>query len=121
DGAGEGRLERLTLRDDASGATTTGPADALFVLIGARPHTEWLPPEIARDDYGFVLTGIDFDQGVDSARWPLVRPPFMLETTVPGVFAVGDVRSRSVKRVASAVGEGSVVIQQVHRYLSNEP
>jgi thioredoxin reductase (NADPH) len=96
DGSGEGRLERLTLRD---GGERSEPADALFVLIGAHPHTDWLPDEIERDDYGFVITGDDF------------------ETTVPGVFAIGDVRSDSVKRVASAVGEGSVVIHQVHRHL----
>jgi thioredoxin reductase (NADPH) len=99
DGSGNGRLERLTLRDDAVGAETTEPADALFVLIGAHPNTDWLPPDIGRDEHGFVVTGSDF------------------ETTVPGVFAIGDVRSQSVKRVASAVGEGSVVIQQVHGYL----
>lgn len=100
DGEGEGRLERLTLRDAASGSSSTVPAGALFVLIGARPGTEWLPEEVARDDWGYVLAGPDF------------------ETSLPGVFAVGDVRSGSVKRVASAVGEGSVVIQQVHRHIA---
>ena len=98
EGAGDGQLELLTLRD-GNGATTTEPADALFVLIGAHPRTDWLPPGIERDPHGFVVTGADF------------------ETTVPGVFAIGDVRSQSVKRVASAVGEGSVVVQQVHRFL----
>jgi thioredoxin reductase (NADPH) len=112
DGSGERYLEHLTLRDDSTGTTSTVPADALFVLIGAEPHTDWLPPEIVRDERGFVLTGTDLP-----ADWPLERPPFMFETSVPGVFAVGDVRSRSVKRVASAVGEGSVVIQQVHQHL----
>jgi thioredoxin reductase (NADPH) len=102
DGAGDTRLERLVLRD-ASGSTETVPADALFILIGAEPNTGWLPPEIARDDRGFVVT----DSG-----------GLMFETSVPGVFAIGDVRSGSVKRVASAVGEGSVVIQQVHRHLA---
>ncbi|MGH9015652.1 MAG: FAD-dependent oxidoreductase [Acidimicrobiia bacterium] len=115
DGGGEDRLEHLTLRESRTGTMSTVPADALFVLIGAEPHADWLPPEIRRDDPGFVLTGPDV-----AAGWPLERPPFMFETSVPGVFAVGDVRSRSVKRVASAVGEGSVVIQQVHQHLHAE-
>ena len=102
DGGGGTRLEWLVLRD-ASGETETVPADALFILIGAEPNTGWLPPEIARDDRGFVLTGAG---------------GHMFETSVKGVFAVGDVRGGSVKRVASAVGEGSVVIEQVHRHLS---
>ena len=101
DATGEGRLESLTLRDD-KGAKETVPADAVFVLIGGQPRVEWLPEEIARDDRGFVVTG---------------SGEHMFETTVPGVFAIGDVRSGSVKRVASAVGEGSVVIQLVHRHL----
>ncbi|MBA3374645.1 MAG: FAD-dependent oxidoreductase [Actinobacteria bacterium] len=100
DGSGGTRLERLVLRD-ASGTTETVSADALFILIGAEPNTGWLPPEVARDDHGFVVTG-----------------GHMFETSVQGVFAIGDVRSGSVKRVASAVGEGSVVIQQVHRRLA---
>ncbi len=104
-GAGEERLRELTLRDGVSQTTNTVPADALFVLIGAEPHTDWLPPEIARDEYGFVVTGTGS----------------MFETTMPGVFAVGDVRSRSVKRVASAVGEGSVVIHEVHERLAAPP
>jgi len=111
DGAGAGQLESLTLTDSATGATETVPADAVFVLIGARPHTDWLPAEIERDRYGFVVTG------TASSSWTLDRPPFMFESSMPGVFAVGDVRSGSVKRVASAAGEGSVAIQQVHQYL----
>lgn len=99
DAAGGGRLESLTLRG-ADGVETV-PADALFILIGAEPRTEWLPVEIDRDERGFVLTGSDYG------------------TSVPGIFAIGDVRSGSVKRVASAVGEGSVVIQHVHRYLES--
>ncbi len=102
-GAGDDRLEALTLLDTDAGESTTVPADAMFVLIGAEPHTDWLPPAIARDEYGYVVTGAGS----------------MFETSVPGVFAVGDVRSRSVKRVASAVGEGSVVIHQVHEYLAS--
>ena len=111
DGSGGAHLETLTLLDSGSGETETLPADAVFVLIGARPHTQWLPDEVARDRYGFVVTG------VRDATWSLERPPFMFETSMPGVFAVGDVRSSSVKRVASAAGEGSVAIQQVHQYL----
>jgi thioredoxin reductase (NADPH) len=99
---GEGRLQRLVLRHGGTGNRETVPADAVFVLIGAKPHTGWLPEDIERDDHGFVVTGAG---------------EHMFETTAPGVFAIGDVRAGSVKRVASAVGEGSVVIQQVHRYL----
>lgn len=114
DGGGDGRLERLTLRDRFSGEEAVVPADAVFVLIGATPHTDWLPGSVARDGWGFLLTGPD----AAAEAWPLERPPLAFETTLPGVFAVGDVRRGSVKRVASAVGEGSVVIQQVHEYLS---
>jgi thioredoxin reductase (NADPH) len=119
DGAGGSRLEQLTLR--TTGATTTAPADALFLLIGARPHTEWLPPEIARDEQGYLVTGTDLSREGAAPGWLLERPPLMFETSVPGVFAVGDVRSRSVKRVASAVGEGSVVIQQLHQHVEGTP
>ncbi|HEX2063017.1 MAG TPA: FAD-dependent oxidoreductase [Acidimicrobiales bacterium] len=119
DGGGDGHLGWLTLRDD-QGDTTT-PADGLFVLIGAKPNTEWLPPGIARDQYGFVVTGTDLTPTGSAPEWAPERPPFMFETSLPGVFAVGDVRSRSVKRVASAVGEGSVVIQQIHEYLGAVP
>ncbi len=115
DGDGDGRLERLTLRDRESGDTETVDAAALFVLIGARAHTTWLPDSIERDRWGYVLTGSDL-----TGEWPLERPPLMHETSEPGVFAVGDVRHGSVKRVAAAVGQGSVVIQQVHEYLAAE-
>jgi thioredoxin reductase (NADPH) len=101
DAEGDDRLERVTLKR-ASGATETVEANAVFALIGAEPGVDWLPPEVARDGRGFVLTG---------------GGEHMFETSLPGVFAIGDVRSGSVKRVASAVGEGSVVIHQVHRYL----
>jgi thioredoxin reductase (NADPH) len=86
-------------------------ADALFTLIGARPHTDWLPDEIATDRRGFVYTG---EQIPDDCGWPLERKPFSLETSMPGVLAAGDVRHASVKRVASAVGEGSIAVQLVH-------
>ena len=108
-GAGDGWLEQLVLRDRADGREETVGADGLFLMIGAHPHTDWLPPEIDRDDQGFLLTG------PDAPAWPLDRSPFPLETSMPGVFAAGDVRHGSVKRVASAVGEGSIAIQLLHR------
>jgi thioredoxin reductase (NADPH) len=114
--SGSDRLEGVILRGRTLGEAEERAARALFVLIGAQPHTEWLPPGIERDDRGFVYTGADVltgDWWTDASR-----PPFPLETSVPGVFAVGDVRHGSVKRVASAVGEGSVVIDQCHRYLA---
>jgi thioredoxin reductase (NADPH) len=114
DGAGEGRLESLTLRERESGRSRVVEADALFVMIGARPGTEWLPPGIERDRWGYVLTGHD---ALLSGAAPGGQEPLMLETSLPGIFAVGDVRHGSVKRVAPAVGEGSVVIQQVHQHL----
>ncbi len=118
DGGGEGRLERLVLKDSLSGLTETVPAAALFVLIGARPHTDWLPQEIERDEWGFILTGQDLlHDGRSPQGWHLEHPPLLLETSMPGVFAIGDVRHRSIKRVASAVGEGSVAIKLVHEYL----
>jgi thioredoxin reductase (NADPH) len=110
-GGGDGRLQYLVLRKSASGERETVTADGLFVLIGARPRTNWLPEEMARDGRGFLLTGADLP---DDHRRPLERRPLLLETSMPGVFAVGDVRHGSVKRVASAVGEGSIAIQLVH-------
>ena len=121
DGEGESRLERLTLKDRESGETETVPAGAAFVLIGAEPRTDWLPEEIERDRWGFVLTGNDLlRNGETPDRWPLDRPPMLLETSLPGVFAVGDVRHASIKRVASAVGEGSISIRMVHEYLAGQ-
>ncbi|HEX8745268.1 MAG TPA: FAD-dependent oxidoreductase [Thermoleophilaceae bacterium] len=111
--SGDGHLERLTLRD-GSGEREVAAA-ALFVLIGARPHTDWLPAGIERDPRGYVQTG-PLVHPYD--RWPLPRPPQPFETSVPGVFAIGDVRAQSVKRVASAVGEGSVVIGQAQHHLA---
>jgi thioredoxin reductase (NADPH) len=119
DGLGSWRLEGLVLKR-GDGATEEVPAAALFVMIGAEPHTDWLTG-VARDDRGYILTGHDL-LGPDGlpAGWPHQRPPLLLETSVPGVFAAGDVRHRSVKRVASAVGEGAVAVQLVHQYLSRE-
>ncbi len=114
DGGGSGRLERLVLRDRATGTTETVAADGLFLMIGARPRTDWLPPDVVRDDRGFVVTGPELLG--EGTRWPLERRPLPLETSVPGVFAAGDARAGSVKRVASAVGEGSVAIQLLHQY-----
>jgi thioredoxin reductase (NADPH) len=111
--SGDGELESLAVRDRVSGQTETMPAAALFIQIGAEPYTAWLPPHIRRDAWGYLLTGRDLPTG----SWPLERPPLMLETSLPGVFAAGDAREGSTKRVASAVGEGSVVIEQVHQLL----
>jgi thioredoxin reductase (NADPH) len=113
--SGDGALEAITLRDSGSGRTETVPAAALFVLIGAEPHTSWLPAAIHRNEWGYLPTGADLPDG----SWPLKRPPLTFETSLPGVFAVGDVRDGSTKRVASAVGEGSVVIEQVHQLLDS--
>jgi thioredoxin reductase (NADPH) len=119
DGGGQGRLEHLVLEDRVSGLTETFPAAALFVLIGATPHTGWLPEEVMRDERGYIITGNDLlRDGSPPEGWPLERAPMLLETSVPGVFAAGDVRCGSVKRVASAVGEGSIAIQMVHNYLN---
>jgi thioredoxin reductase (NADPH) len=114
DGAGTGHLESLVLADTASGTRRSVPADALFVLIGAQPRTQWLAGSVARDRRGFILTGPGLPAGT---RWPPGRPPLPLETSLPGVFAAGDVRQGSVNRVASAVGEGAGTIPLVHRYL----
>ncbi|CAA9272070.1 MAG: Thioredoxin reductase [uncultured Corynebacteriales bacterium] len=118
DGAGEEHLESLTLRNNATGATETVPASWLFVFIGAVPRTDWLDGCLARDRRGFVLAGPDLvANGARPAGWSLERDPYHLETSVPGVFVAGDVRAESVKRVASAVGEGAMAVSLVHRYL----
>ncbi len=116
-GGGEGRLEHLVLRDGATGEEHVVAADALFVLIGARPHSDWLSGEIARDAHGFLLTG---DELPESRHRPLDRRPLSLETSMPGVLAAGDVRHASIKRVASAVGEGAIAVQLVHSLLTEE-
>jgi thioredoxin reductase (NADPH) len=109
----EGHLTALEIATKGAEGTTRLRADACFVFIGASPRTEWLDGVLARDEKGFIRSGID----VASEQWPLDRDPYLLETSVPGVFVAGDVRSRSMKRVASAVGEGSMVVSFVHQYL----
>jgi thioredoxin reductase (NADPH) len=117
-GGGTGWLESLAIQDRVCGVTETVPAAALFVLIGAEPHTRWLPDDVKRDRWGYVITGTDLMAGGHPPEsWPLQRPPMFLESSLPGVFAVGDVRCGSVKRVASAVGDGSVAIRLIHDYL----
>jgi len=116
--SGDGHLERLTLTDTGSGAVEEVPASWLFIFIGASPRTDWLGPAVVRDDKGFVLTGPDIIGSGRGKYWQLSRAPFALETSVPGVFAAGDVRLDSMKRVASAVGEGAMSIYLVHRYLA---
>jgi thioredoxin reductase (NADPH) len=115
-GGGSGHLEHLLLRNRDSCETEPVPAAGLFILIGAQPFTGWLPEAIRRDPWGFILTGSDTGQD-----WPLQRAPFLLETTTPGVFAAGDVRHGSMKRVASAVGDGSTAIRLIHDYLALAP
>ena len=117
-GAGEGRLEWIMLRDRVTGVESTVRCDALFVTIGAAPHTDWLPPEVLRDQWGYVLVGADILTEGGRRAWPHERNPGALESSLPGFFAVGDVRRGSVKRVASAVGEGSVVVSSVHAHLA---
>lgn len=118
DGRGEQRLEGILLENTERGAREEVDAVALFILIGAAPHTAWLGDAVARDRRGFVLTGGDLSTGLDGEpRWPLARPPRPFETSLPGVFAVGDVRHGSIKRVASAVGEGSIAVSFIHEYL----
>ena len=115
---GEEKLETISI-SCRSGTVETVPAGSVFIFIGAAPRTEWLDGFLERDDHGFILTGPDLPRHDKRPRgWPLERDPFLLETSVPGVFAVGDVRHGSIKRVASSVGEGSIAIQFVHRYLA---
>ncbi|MCW3023659.1 MAG: response regulator [Conexibacter sp.] len=110
----DGRLRTVTVRD-AGGAESVEEVDACFVFIGASPRTDWLDGVVARDERGFILAGAD----VREAGWPLKRDPLVLETSVPGVFVAGDVRARSIKRVASAVGEGSMAVSLIHQYLAD--
>jgi thioredoxin reductase (NADPH) len=115
---GDTQLERVTWQDKKTGETSTHDIRHLFIMAGASPRTDWLKGCVMLDNKGFVLTGRDLDPLVAEFKWPLPRAPQMLETSLPGVFAVGDVRSGNVKRVASAVGEGSISIYLVHRALA---
>jgi thioredoxin reductase (NADPH) len=117
-GRGDGHLEALTIADRQAGTTEEVATSWLFVFIGASPRTEWLGADVVRDARGFVVTGQDLASPAFAGRWPLARDPLALETSVPGVFAAGDVRLDSMKRVASAVGEGAMSIYLVHRYLA---
>lgn len=114
DGGGAGRLEWLTLENVLTGERLERAAQGLFLLLGAEPRCEWLPAEVARDDSGFVLTGRD----VPRERWSDGLPPANLETTVPGIFAAGDIRAGSMKRVAAASGEGASAVPLVHAHLA---
>ncbi|HEY2289918.1 MAG TPA: FAD-dependent oxidoreductase, partial [Thermoanaerobaculia bacterium] len=115
---GENHLERVSWRDQNAGTTETHNIRHVFVMTGAAPSTGWLGECIALDEKGFIKTGPDLSNDeLNAARWPLPRRPYLLETSLPGVFAVGDVRGGSVKRVASAVGEGSISVSFVHRAL----
>ncbi len=116
DGSGDGHLESVRLRTPVGEVDEA--ASALFIFVGGEPKTEWLPPTILRDPKGFVLSGLDLRLAGKSFQWTLDRSPYLLETSVPGVFVAGDVRFGSVKRVASAVGQGSIAVQFVHEYLA---
>ena len=115
DGEGEEQLETIVIRDRSSDERECIPSDGLFVMIGAEPRTDWLGDAVERDERGYILTGGDL---AGSADWPLDRAPMLLETSLPGVFAAGDVRAGSVKRVTTAMGEGATAIQLVHQYLA---
>ena len=115
---GTKRLEALVIKNNETGRTETIPAAALFSFIGAKPHTDFVANIVERNQTGFILTGQDlFHNGRRPINWRLKRDPFLLESSVPGIFAVGDVRQGAVRRVASAVGQGSTVVSFVHQYL----
>lgn len=118
DGHGESYLEGLSLYDKRRDRTAQLAADALFVLIGGEPRTQWLPAAIQREA-GYILTGRDVIRAAGHPQsWPLDREPLPMETSMPGVFAAGDARYRSIKRVASAVGDGATAVRLVHEYLT---
>jgi thioredoxin reductase (NADPH) len=114
---GTAHLESIEWRDDSLGVQATKPIRHVFVMAGAAPRTEWLQDSFILDNKGFIVTGPDLVE-YDELQWPLSRAPLLLETSVPGIFAVGDARSGSVKRVASAVGEGAMAVHLVHRFLA---
>jgi thioredoxin reductase (NADPH) len=117
---GNGHLDSISIHHLDTNTTEERKASALFVFIGAEPHTEWLNGTLCRDSKGFLITGSNLSRdGKRPAHWPLDRDPFLLETSIPGVFAVGDVRDGAVRRVANSVGEGSIVLYFVRQYLAN--
>jgi thioredoxin reductase (NADPH) len=117
---GETHLEAITVEEAETRETM--PTKSLFIFIGAQPHTDWLAGKLERDEHGFILSGPDLlrdgRRSLRSSGWKITRDPFLLETSVPGVFVAGDVRRGSVKRVASSVGEGAIAVQLIHQYLS---
>jgi thioredoxin reductase (NADPH) len=115
---GDSQLERVTWKDKNTGEISTHDIRHVFIMTGGAPRTAWLQGCVAMDKKGFILTGRDLDPVLHDYHWPLSRAPLMLETSLPGVFAVGDVRAGNVKRVAAAVGEGSIAISLVHRALA---
>ena len=117
---GQDHLQCVTLIDNRDGSQQVIDAEHLFIFIGAAPLTDWLPAEVVRDRSGFVLTGPDLGDRRALPAWDLERAPYLLESSVPGVFVAGDVRAQSVKRVASAVGEGALAVTLVHRYLAEQ-
>lgn len=117
---GETSLESITIHDAGTDEDEIVPASALFIFIGAAPRTDWVADALMRDAQGFILSGPELPRAANTQRpekWPLAREPFLLETSMPGVFVAGDVRHGSVKRVASAVGEGAMAVQLVHQFL----
>jgi thioredoxin reductase (NADPH) len=116
--AGTGHLERVCWREGRTASSEERAIRHVFVMTGAEPSTAWLKDCVALDDHGFIKTGPELTpEDLAAGAWPLTRPPHLLETSLPGVFAVGDVRGGNVKRVASAVGEGSIVVSFVHQAL----
>jgi thioredoxin reductase (NADPH) len=116
---GETKLDAISIAHSATGELNTVPAAAVFIFIGAQPRTDWVDGALERDAAGFILAGHDLlEDNKAPTGWNLRRQPFWLETNVPGVFVAGDVRHRSVKRMATAVGEGSMAVQFIHQYLS---
>jgi thioredoxin reductase (NADPH) len=116
--SGTDRLEAITVKHRETGKKQQMPADALFIFIGAYPHTEIVADLVERDEAGFILTGLDLIRdGRRPQNWKLTRDPFLMETSVPGIFAAGDVRHGVVRRVASAVGQGSIAVSFIHKYL----
>jgi thioredoxin reductase (NADPH) len=116
---GGDRLEAITVRHHEDKREERLPAAALFIFIGAEPHTEWLNGTVCRDDKGFLMTGTNVMAKGRPSSWDLKRDPYLLETSVPGVFAVGDVRDGAVRRVANSVGEGSIVLYFIRQYMRN--